>query len=201
MSKEKEKKGETAEQGSEVAARPSDRPGGHGDTLARRDPSTPALRTGDPLAPMRRFADDMERFFDDFGFGRGPLMPWLFGGRRGGLLSRGMGMDLAAWSPQMEVFRRDNRLVVRADLPGLSKDDIQVEVRDDAITIQGERRQEHEDEFRSERSYGSFFRSIPLPEGVEAGKAEANFRDGVLEITMPAPRGDAKRGRRIEIKA
>jgi HSP20 family protein len=141
---------------------------------------------------MRWFADEWDRFFDDFGLGRGLMMPWLFGGRRGGSLSRGLGMDLAAWWPQMEVFRRDNNLVVRADLPGLSKDDIQVEVRDDAITIQGERRQEHEDEYHSERSYGSFFRNIPLPEGVEASKAEANFRDGVLEITMPAPRGAEK---------
>ena len=95
-------------------------------------------------------------------------------------------------APTVEVFQRGDRLIIRAELPGLSKEDIHVEVANDTITIQGERRQEHEerreDYFHSERSYGSFFRNILLPEGIEADKAEANFRDGVLEITIPAPR-------------
>ncbi len=94
--------------------------------------------------------------------------------------------------------------MVQADLPGLNKDDIHVEVRDDAITIEGERRKEHEEHcegyYRSERSYGSFLRTVPLPEGIEADKAEANFHDGVLEVSMPMPRQEERRRRQVEIK-
>jgi len=152
---------------------------------------------------MGRFAEEMDRVFEDFGIGRGLLAPWPFAGRRG-FAPRGTGLDLAAWAPPIEVFQRGDRLVVRADLPGLSKDDVQVEVTDDAVTIRGERHREHEERregyYHSERSYGGFFRSVPLPEGVEADKAEANFRDGVLELTMPAPRRETSRGRRLEVK-
>ncbi|HZW29481.1 MAG TPA: Hsp20/alpha crystallin family protein, partial [Isosphaeraceae bacterium] len=146
---------------------------------------------------------ELDRVFDVFGIGRGLMTAWAFGGRRG-LASRGAGLDWATWSPQVEVFRPDDRLVIRADLPGLSRDDVQVEVTDDAVTIRGERRQEHEErregDFQSERSYGSFLRSIPLPEGVAADQAAANFHDGVLEVTMPAPRRETRRVRRLEVK-
>jgi HSP20 family protein len=195
MSKEKEKEPTQQEQGASTEARATDRPDGGQATLARRGPSTPALWSGDPFGIVRHFAEEMERVFDDFGFGRG---------LRSRFTPRGVGLDLTAWSPQVEVLQRGDRLVVRADLPGLTKDDVQVEVTDDAVTIRGERRQEHEERregyFHSERSYGSFYRRIPLPEGVEADKADANFRDGVLEVTMPAPKREASRGRRIEVK-
>ena len=79
-----------------------------------------------------------------------------------------------------------------------------MEVTDDAITIQGERHQEHEERregyYHTERSYGSFCRRIPLPDGVDADKADASFRDGVLEVTMPAPRRQATQPRRLEVK-
>ena len=101
------------------------------------------------------------------------------------------------------IFVREGELVVRADLPGLTKDDVKVEVTDDAIQISGERKSEHEEKgegyYRSERSYGSFYRSIPLPEGVNADSANATFRNGVLEISMQAPQRES-RGRRLEIK-
>jgi HSP20 family protein len=107
------------------------------------------------------------------------------------------------WSPEVEVFEREGQLVVRADLPGLTKDDVNVEVSDDAINISGERKSEHEERgegyYRSERSYGNFYRSIPLPEGVNAENLDATFRNGVLEITMPAPQRQS-RGCQIEIK-
>jgi HSP20 family protein len=79
-----------------------------------------------------------------------------------------------------------------------------VDVREDGITVQGKRRHEQESErsgfYRSERSYGSFFRTIPLPEGVMVDQAKASFTDGVLEITMPAPSEQVTRGRRLEIR-
>jgi HSP20 family protein len=107
------------------------------------------------------------------------------------------------WNPEIEMFHRNSELVVRVDLPGLTKDDIHVDVTEDRITIQGERKQEQDEErqglYRSERSYGSFSREIPLPPGTIADQAKASFQNGVLEITMPAPPESARRGRRIEI--
>jgi HSP20 family protein len=83
----------------------------------------------------------------------------------------------------------------------MKKDEVSVDITDDAITIQGERKRESEEEregfYRTERSYGSFCRVIPLPEGAMTEQAKANFRDGVLEVTMPAP--PAPKGRRLEI--
>ena len=98
--------------------------------------------------------------------------------------------------PQVETFRRDDKLVVRADLPGLKKDDVKVEIDNGMLTISGQRsseREEKRDEFyRSERSYGSFYRAIPLPEGIESDNCEATFKDGVLEVTLPGT--EARRG-------
>lgn|SRR5262249_35957071 len=141
-----------------------------------------------PIGMLGYFADEMDRIFEDFGFGR---RNWL---------SSRPGQN---WAPAIEVQQRNNEMVVRADLPGMKKDDISVEVTQDAITISGERHQEHETErggvYRSERSYGSFYRAIPLPEGAIADQAKATFNDGVLEVTVPAPPEQVSRGRRLEI--
>jgi HSP20 family protein len=163
--------------------------------LAHRQSYYPSAWRSSPFAMMNRFADEMDRIFEDFGFGRDWLAP-RFG--------RGWGeMSQAAWSPQIEAFEHGGQFIVSADLPGLTKDDVKVEINDDALTIQGERKRESEEKregfHRSERSYGSFLRSIPLPEGVKADEAKAKFRDGVLEITMPALHR-SESGRSIEIK-
>jgi HSP20 family protein len=96
-----------------------------------------------------------------------------------------------------------DELVVRVDLPGMKKEDVCVDVTDNNITISGERQAEQETErggvYRSERSYGSFCRTIPLPEGAITDQAKATFKDGVLEIRMPAPPEQVTRGRRLEI--
>jgi len=132
--------------------------------------------------------------FANFGMGQGGLAP------HGG---RGLGFLPAQWAPPIEVLERDHQLVVRAELPGLSKDDVKVEVMDDMLTIAGERRDEHEENRQgyrhSERRYGRFFRRLPLPEGVKAEDIRATFQNGVLEITMPAPQPEP-RGRRIEVQ-
>jgi HSP20 family protein len=137
---------------------------------------------------MRRFGEGMEQLFAEFA--GGGLMPRNFG-------------EIANWTPQIEVFQRDRQLVIRADLPGLSKNDVQVELRDDSVIIRGERQEERKEErqgfYRTERTYGSFYRVIPLPGGVDTTKATANFRDGVLEITMPAEEGEP-RGRQLQIQ-
>ena len=107
------------------------------------------------------------------------------------------------WSPQIEMFERDNELVLRADLPGLTKDDVKVELADGGITIEGERKNEHDEKgegyYRSERSYGKFYRRLPMPDGVDPEDAKATFSNGVLEVTMPAPKHAGRKSRRLEI--
>jgi len=162
--------------------------------VTRREP----LSAANPFGMLERFADEIDSVFGDFGLGRNWLAPrW---GRSGMPLRAGMDM----WAPDVEVYQQNNDLVVRADLPGLKKDDVNIDVRDNDITISGERRQEQETEregiYRSERSYGSFCRTIPLPEGTITDQAKATFKDGVLEVRMPAPPEQVTRGRRLEIK-
>jgi HSP20 family protein len=161
---------------------------------SRNNPQTGLSRhTGapgrfNPFSLMRRFGEDMEQLFDEFGFGR--------------LAPRGFD-QMAAWTPQVEVLQRDKELVIRADLPGIDKDKVKVELRDDSIVLSGERQEERKEEregfLRTERSYGSFYREIPLPPGVDTSKATATFRDGVLEITMPSSESEG-RMRQLEIK-
>lgn len=107
------------------------------------------------------------------------------------------------WTPQIETFQRGDQFIVRADLPGMKKEDVDIELTDDALTIEGERREEREEDrggyYRSERSYGSFYRVVPLPEGAITETAKASFNNGVLEITLQAPPKEVSRKRRVEI--
>lgn len=155
-----------------------------------------------PFSFMRRFSEEMDRLFDDFGFGGSMLSPRS--GLGSSLISPGWGSDIerSMWSPQIDVSQRGNDLVIHADLPGLTKDDINVDIEDDQIILRGERRDEREQNeqgiYHSERSYGSFYRAIPLPRGVDAEQANATFQNGVLEITVPLPTQQS-RGRKLEI--
>jgi HSP20 family protein len=157
--------------------------------IARR---WPGAWSESPFRAFQRMADEMDRMFDDFGFGR----RWRDQPSWSGSTAS------SAWAPEVDVFQKNDQLVIKADLPGLSKDDVKVDITEDAVTIQGERRSEHEEEregfYQSERTYGSFYRTIPLPTGAMADQAKATFRDGVLEVTMPSPPA-ATRGRRLEI--
>ncbi len=160
------------------------------ETAIARSEQTPVRSTISPFSLMRRFSDEMDRLFGGFAPG--------FGQEFGRLSD----LEASSWLPQVEVSERNGTLTIRADLPGLSKDDIDVDITDDAVVIRGERQQEKEENeagyYHSERSYGSFYREIPLPSGVNREEANATFRDGVLEITMPAPERQSQ-SRRIEI--
>ena len=174
-------------QGTQQSQRAQQQQGGSTQTaLSQRQQSMPGLITS-PFSFMRRFGEGMEQLFADFG---------------GGLMPRGFN-ELAAWSPQIEMFERENQLVIRADLPGLKKDDVQIELRDDSVVIQGERQEERQEEregfYSTERTYGRFYREIPLPEGADTEEATATFRDGVLEITIPRREAET-RGRQLEIQ-
>jgi HSP20 family protein len=154
-----------------------------GGEITRREPSSGLGFWRDPFSMLNDFDREVHRLFQNLGFGAGDL-------------ERGL------WSPQIEMYQRDNKLVIRADLPGLNKNDVKVELNDNVLTIEGERKQEKRDERAgwSERSYGRFFRSIALPEGASGENCNATFKDGVLEITCDAPQRQQQRGRQIEIK-
>lgn len=172
--------------------------------LSTREQSQPLTRrpiaATSPFRMLEQFADEVDRMFSEFGLGRGWGWPSSFP-RFGAPYAPATGS--VTWAPQIDVAQRNNELVIRADLPGLNKEDVKVDVTDDAITIQGERRKEHEEErggvYRAERSYGSFYRTVPLPEGAITDQAKASFKGGVLEITLPAPPEQVTRGRRLEI--
>jgi len=177
-----------------------------GTGVSRRSPTTPGYGYGSsalsPFSLMRRMAEDMDRMFDNFSLGRSALSSPTFGTDRDSW--RRTTPSLTEWAPQVEVFRKDDKLVVRADLPGLNKDDVTVEVDNDVLTISGERREEREenrdDYYRSERSYGQFYRAIPLPDGIDDSKCDASFKDGVLEVTFPAPKLEDRKAKRIQVR-
>ncbi len=176
---------------------------GQSTEISPRTPSTPALATSSPFGFMRRFAEEMDRLFEDYGFGSGMRLP-SFLSRSQELFRREAGLVPAEWSPRIDIVQQGGNFAIRADLPGMSKDDVKVELTDDAITIQGERKQEKKEEregyLYNECSYGSFYRAIPLPEGVDTSKATAEFRNGVLNIAMPmAPRSEPQ-AKRLEVR-
>ena len=158
------------------------------------------------LALMRRMADDMDRMFQEFGLGGGNLgLRSLFGSPdERDPWRQSSSLEQRVWAPQIETFRRGDKLVVRADLPGLSREDVQVEIDNGVLSLSGQRSEEREenrdDFYRTERSYGRFYRSLALPDGVEAEDVEATFKDGVLEVTMPAPRQADRSARQIPIR-
>lgn len=150
-------------------------------------------QTGSAFAPfgmMRRFADEMDRILEGFGF-------------PGIERSRSWDNPAGNFMPEVDIVEREGKLVLRADLPGMTKDDVHVDISEDAVVIEGERRYEHEENekgiYRSERSYGQFRREIPLPDGVKTENATANFKNGVLEVVLDATQVGKNR-RRIEIQ-
>lgn len=181
---------------------------GKSTAVARRQTATPPVygATPSPFSLMRRMAEDMDRIFQDFGFGSTGvgLAPAFGAGLDRELWREASALDQMTWAPQVETFRRGDRLVVRADLPGLKKDDVTVEVEDGVLTISGERSEEREEDrddfYRTERSYGQFYRAIPLPEGVTGEQCEATFKDGVLEVTLPAPKQPERKARQVPIR-
>jgi HSP20 family protein len=140
---------------------------------------------------MRHFAQEMDRVFGDFGLRT--RWPFSAAGER----------EFALWTPDLEVTQDKGQLQVRLDLPGLRKEDVTIEITEQALTVAGERRQEEEKKekgyYRTERSYGRFFRSIPLPEGARPDSTKATFANGVLEIVMDVDTPQPAMARRIEI--
>jgi HSP20 family protein len=105
------------------------------------------------------------------------------------------------WVPPVDLVEAEDHFVLRADLPGLSEGDVNIEVQDGTLTISGERTAEHEQRekgwYRIERSFGRFSRALSLPDGVDPDGIQASFKDGVLEVRIPKP--EERKPRRIEI--
>jgi HSP20 family protein len=113
----------------------------------------------------------------------------------------GNGGTLRRWMPAMDLVETDEHFVLRADLPGMSEEDIKIEFEDGTLTVSGERKSEHESKgegyHRVERAFGTFSRSLTLPQGVDPEAVSASFDRGVLEVSIPKP--EQRKPRRIEI--
>jgi HSP20 family protein len=134
-----------------------------------------------PFGLMREFWEEMDR---------------MFRGSRAGVQTE-------EWAPTVDVQQCNGSLVVSAELPGLKKEEVKVALTDDALIIEGERKREHKEDHdgfhRWERSYGRFYRSIPLPEGAKTDQAKAELQEGVLKVSVPVPE-IKKRSRQVPIE-
>lgn len=130
------------------------------------------------LDPFRGFQGEMNRLFDDF-FEGFSMMPSLYGAEG----------QSAMFSPGVDLSETDKDVVITVELPGMDKNDVSVEMDDEAITISGEKKEEREDKNRNwhfrEQSYGKFRRVLPLPAAVNGDKAKASFKKGLLTVTVP----------------
>lgn len=148
---------------------------------------------------LRRFPtsfEEMERWFEEM-FKRPFYSPWMPRFRFPEF------RELREFTPSVDIFEDGNDVVVKAEIPGMSKDEIDVTITDDVITISGEKKSEEKiekkDYFRLERSHGSFFRSLTLPAEIQIDNAKAAFKDGVLEVRIPKTEAAKQKGKKITI--
>jgi len=144
--------------------------------------------------------DDMERQFSRIWNSMWPWPTQAFGRPAGRSTSQTRN---AGWMPTMDIYEQDGNLVVKADLPGVKKEDIDIELDQNALIIKGQRQDENEvreeNYYRVERSTGTFYRRLPLPNNVSPDQIKANFHDGVLEVRLPKPEQEQQRGKKIPI--
>ncbi len=140
--------------------------------------------------------EEMERWFDDLFRRRFPLFPSRWTGLRF--------PEMEEVSPSIDIYEEGDDVVVKGELPGMKKEDLDVNLTEDTITISGEKKKEEtvekKDYHRIERSHGSFCRSFGLPEEVQTDKAKAKFKDGVLEIRVPKTEESRKKKKKLEIE-
>jgi len=128
----------------------------------------------------------------------------LFDGLPGFVSDRDIGIMEGAWSPAMDIYDSKDNILVKAEVPGMQKEDITVTVQNNVLTIQGEKKKKTESKDRSiireEHFYGSFHRSVSLPAHVEPAKVTASYKDGVLEITLPKKEESKPKQIKVDIK-
>jgi HSP20 family protein len=147
-----------------------------------------ALIRWEPVRELHTMQNEMNRLFNAF-----------FDAPSQG--NGGQTTTVRRWIPAMDVVETEDHFVLRADLPGLSENDVKIELEDNVLTIAGERKAEHEQQgegyYRVERAFGSFSRSLTLPEGVDAERIQASFNSGVLEVRIPKP--EQHKPRKVQI--
>ena len=143
-----------------------------------------SLMRWEPFQELRRMHDEMDRMFE----GMMPSQP-----------------SVMVMAPAIDVFEQDGNLVVRADVPGLKKDDIEVTATEDSVSIKGEFKKEEKVEeqgfYRQERRYGRFFRTIPMPTAINPDQVKAGFKEGVLEIIAPKAEAEKAKEKKVPIEA
>ena len=146
----------------------------------------PELSTWSPFDRLSTLRDEMNRLFD--------VSPPGFGAREDRLLG--------AWSPALDVYQDKDNVYVKTELPGMKKEDIQISLQDNTLTIAGERKQEKEikegDGFRSERFFGRFHRSVALPVQVQTNTVKAQYKDGILTVTLA--KAEEAKPRQIQVQ-
>ena len=160
--------------------------------MSSRKETSLASSGPEPFAPFRQMTSDVDKMFDELSW---PSFRRSF---------RALAGKSGAWAPVIDVFEKDNRLITKVDLPGMKKEDVKVEVTEGHLAISGERKREAEEKkddfYRCEREYGSFYRAVPLPEGVKLEDVKATFADGVLEVSVPLPTKAEPKVRKVEIQ-
>jgi HSP20 family protein len=146
-----------------------------------------ALIRWEPVRELGTLQTEMNRLFNTFFDAPAP----------------GNGPSLRRWVPAMDLIETDTDFVLKADLPGMSESDVNIELEDNVLTVSGERKAEHEERqagyYRVERSFGAFRRALTLPDGVDPESVKATFHNGVLEVTVPKPAAQVPRKVQISV--
>ncbi|HMA84296.1 MAG TPA: Hsp20/alpha crystallin family protein [Desulfosalsimonadaceae bacterium] len=147
-----------------------------------------ALVRWDPWTTLPTLQDRINRLFED-------AVP----NRTGGGESE---MSLFDWRPKVDTYEEGDNIVIKADLPGVKKEDVSIDIKDNVLTLKGERKHEEnineENYYRRESAYGKFQRAFTLPDGVDPNKIEAAYKDGTLKITVP--KAEKTKAKKIDIK-
>ena len=168
----------------------------------KKEKAGTSLKEWDPFTTLREEFDDL---LDRFAWDWPMASPFR---RRGGVPSaiRRLGEGWSFDAPDVDIVDNDDAVEVRAELPGMEEKDIDVQLSDAMLTIKGEKKEEREEGdkesryYLSERRYGSFERSFRLPEGMDADKVDAKFKNGVLTVTIPKLPEARQKAKKIDVK-
>lgn len=151
------------------------------------------IRKWNPFNEMMLLSENLNKMFNRF-FDEGLLTP--------GRTIFSDELTEGTWSPDVDIYENKDSIIVKADLPGVEKENVKVEVKDNILSIRGERKEEKElkehNVYRLERRYGEFIRNFRLPLKVDATKIKAKYKDGILEITLPKP--EEEKGKEIKVE-
>ena len=110
--------------------------------------------------------------------------------------------ELADWRPVVDTYEQNDTFVIKAELPGIKKEDVSIDIKDNILTLKGERSHEadiqEKNYYRKERSYGKFYRAFTLPDAVDPNRIDASYKDGVLSVTLP--KGEKAKPKLIDVK-